>query len=106
MTKYKEELTEGEAAWKALGITNMVDANGLTLAEHISKLKAKLKRWLDRNEDLIEQLETKDDDWKEVAYNLRLEIAKLKNQLEQAMSQNYCTICGNTLDGYKPKKDT
>ena len=35
---------------------------------------------------------------------LRKENRKLKRQLTLATSQNYCKICGNTLDGYKPKE--
>ena len=29
---------------------------------------------------------------------------ELKAKLELAMSQNYCTMCGNILDGYVPPK--
>ena len=35
---------------------------------------------------------------------LKTENEKLKAKLELAMSQNYCTMCGNTLDGYVPPK--
>ena len=35
---------------------------------------------------------------------LQEEIEELKKQLRLATSQNYCKICGNTLDGYKPKE--
>lgn len=31
-------------------------------------------------------------------------ITKLKKKLLLSESQNYCKICGNTLDGYKPKE--
>ena len=30
---------------------------------------------------------------------------ELQAKLELAMSQNYCTMCGNTLDGYVPPKE-
>lgn len=29
---------------------------------------------------------------------------RLKSRYEKAIAQNYCCMCGNTLDGYKPKK--
>jgi hypothetical protein len=41
----KEKLTECEAAWKALGITSMIDAKGMTLAEHIILLKEKVNNY-------------------------------------------------------------
>lgn len=30
---------------------------------------------------------------------------ELQAKLELAMSQNYCTMCGNILDGYVPPKE-
>ena len=33
------------------------------------------------------------------------ECKELKAKLELAMSQNYCTMCGNILDGYVPPED-
>ena len=46
------------------------------------------------------------------SYKVEMNFAKrIKNlqaqlaQLEAASHQNYCTICGNTLDGYIPPKD-
>jgi len=33
---------------------------------------------------------------------LQAELAKSKERCILAQSQNYCTICGNTLDGYVP----
>ncbi len=30
---------------------------------------------------------------------------ELQAKLELAMSQNYCTMCGNNLDGYMPPKE-
>ena len=32
---------------------------------------------------------------------LEAENEKLKKQLEKSEAQNYCKICGNTLDGYE-----
>ena len=34
---------------------------------------------------------------------LREEVKQLKEKLLLAASQNYCQMCGNTLDGYVPK---
>ena len=36
------------------------------------------------------------------ASRLEDENEKLKEQLEKSEAQNYCKICGNTIDGYKP----
>lgn len=36
--------------------------------------------------------------------NLKVKNKELKAKLELAMSQNYCTMCGGTLDGYVPPK--
>ena len=35
---------------------------------------------------------------------LQAEVEKLKRQLMKVAAQNYCTVCGNTLDGYKPER--
>jgi len=34
---------------------------------------------------------------------LQYQISKLEERLLLSESQNYCKICGNTLDGYVPK---
>lgn len=36
---------------------------------------------------------------------LEEEVEVQKQQVILSESQNYCKICGNTLDGYKPKKE-
>ncbi len=35
---------------------------------------------------------------------LKVENEELQAKVLLSESQNYCKICGNTLDGYKPKK--
>ena len=44
--------------------------------------------------------------WSYIGENRKLKDKnkKLKAKLELAMSQNYCTMCGNILDGYVPPK--
>jgi len=33
---------------------------------------------------------------------LGIEIQELEDRIDFALSQNYCKICGRTLDGYRP----
>ena len=35
-------------------------------------------------------------------FHMAQEIVQLKDQLDLAAAQNYCTLCGETLDGYVP----
>ncbi len=42
--------------------------------------------------------------WRAAKENLIEKNKKLKEQLLLSEAQNYCKICGNTLDGYKPKE--
>lgn len=47
------------------------------------------------------------DNWEDAERNCGLAEEKCKElqaKLELAMSQNYCTVCGNILDGYIPPK--
>ncbi len=58
--------------------------------------------------DMLNKLDKENADvyWKRIK-KLEAENKKLKTKLELAMSQNYCKMCGNTLDGYvPPKKET
>ncbi len=41
---------------------------------------------------------------KDKLYDLEKDHKKLLDSLIKAMSQNYCKICGNILDGYKPSR--
>jgi len=42
--------------------------------------------------------------WKRIKH-LEAENEKLRTRLLLAVSQNYCKVCGNTLDGYVPPKE-
>ena len=48
------------------------------LQEQVEKWRSQCIKLKYENDELIEQLETKDDDWKEIVYNLRIENDKLK----------------------------
>ena len=50
---------------------------------------------------LNNEVELFKDHWEDAEEECR----KLKTKLELAMSQNYCTMCGNILDGYVPPKE-
>lgn len=51
----------------------------------------------------MSRLQEQAEKWRYQCIKLKYENDKLRKQLLLAVSQNYCTICGNTLDGYKPK---
>ena len=59
------------------------------MSEHL--LENKIERMHNEIEFLIDE-----------KCRLHAENKKLKEQLEKSEAQNYCKICGNTLDGYKP----
>lgn len=43
--------------------------------------------------------------WRCRCIKLKRENDELKEQLLLSESQNYCKLCGNTLDGYIPKEE-
>ena len=61
---------------------------------------ALLEKWVLDPDDKIDR-----EDLKRMLNYLIGENRRLKTKLELSMSQNYCTICGNILNGYVPPKE-
>jgi len=69
------------------------------------KLKESEEKHLKQTTEINKRLVKIRIKWTETVEKLegyKAEIDKLKGKLNRCIEQNYCTMCGNTLDGYKP----